>query len=125
MHLSSTRLATSAALLFAAAVLFILMPCAAFANQDFIQWLSKHGIHEIVERELAQGEQTPEIVLERAKLLLDSGQPKEAYTILRDAAPFADASQERARLLLFAVAARRAGSLSEAVFAWRDRKSVV
>lgn len=118
MHLSSTRLATSAALLFAAAVLFILMPCAAFANQDFIQWLSKHGIHEIVERELAQGEQTPEIVLERAKLLLDSGQPKEAYTILRDAAPFADASQERARLLLFAVAARRAGSLSEAVFAW-------
>jgi|GEM_PF-6183547 len=118
MHLSSTRLATSAALLFAAAFLLILLPCSAFANQDFIQWLSKHGIHEIVERELAQDEQTPEIVLERAKLLLGSGQLKEAYTILRDAAPFADASQERARLLLFAVAARRAGSLSEAVFAW-------
>lgn len=118
MRLTSSFRKTSTVVLSAFSLLLIVLPCPAFANQDFIQWLNRHGIHEIVERELAQGEQTPETVLERARLLIETGQPREALTLLREAAAFADASQERTRLLLSATAARRAGSLSEAVFAW-------
>lgn len=118
MRLITSLPCAHTALLSAVASLLVLLPSSAMASQDFIQWLNKHGIHEIVERELAQGEQTPQIVLERARLLIETGQSSEALAILRAEAPFSDASQERARLLLSATAARRAGALAEAVFAW-------
>jgi len=85
---------------------------------DFQAWLKKHGAYEALDLELADREQTPEVTLERARLLLTLGRAGEALALLRSAPPFPGEAQEHERLWLMGTAARRAGELPEAVAAW-------
>jgi len=87
-------------------------------SSDFSSWLKKHGAYEALDLELADKEQTPEILLERVKILLKLGRAAEAKDLLRSSAAFVDDSLEHDRLWLLGTASRQAGDLPDAVAAW-------
>lgn len=87
-------------------------------KSEFTAWLHKHGAFEAMDLELAEQDQTPQIMLQRAQLMLKLNRPGEAHLLLRSSPPFGDTALEAERLWLMGVAARRNGDLPEAVAAW-------
>lgn len=100
-------------------ILLVVSPGLALADaSDFMSWLKKHGAHEALEIELSEKDQTPEVMLERAKTLLKLGRASEAATLLRSSPAFDSAPLEHERLWLLGTAFRQAGDLPTAVAAW-------
>ncbi|EPR42287.1 hypothetical protein dsx2_0214 [Desulfovibrio sp. X2] len=85
---------------------------------DFATWLEQHGAYDALDIELSEKPQTPEVILERARLLLKLSRSEAALGLLKGAAGFSSPSLEHERLWLLGQAARQSGRLPEALAAW-------
>lgn len=81
---------------------------------SYDEWLSNLGAIDVMAWRLAQTGQSPEVLLERAGLLLRSGNPERVIELLGNMPPFVQSELEQRRLLLLAQAQRGLGRVKEA-----------
>jgi tetratricopeptide (TPR) repeat protein len=93
-------------------------------EDDFTSWLSKYEAYDILERVLAEGDATPENVLERATAFLKLRRPDQAIKVLASTPPFEDQDLEKQRLWTMGRAQRMAGRLDRAVFHFSQAASL-
>ncbi|WP_029895137.1 tetratricopeptide repeat protein [Desulfohalovibrio reitneri] len=105
-------------LLAACGIVLLLAQVTAAQDKDFAAWLETYKAYDVMARELGQREQTPEVILRRARAQLNSGRAEEAHSLLRGNATFRDEQLEKTRLWLIGQAARKSGRLDNAVFAF-------
>lgn len=100
--------------------LLLCSPASAKEAKDFAQWLGKIEAYDVLEQELSSlPEQTTDVVLRRARAVLELRQPKKALRILDNLETFSSSENESSRFFLVADCQRFLGNLPEAVIAMR------